>query len=47
MALINLALLTGNLGKPGGGVNLLRGQNNVQGAAHRGAIQERCRDRLP
>ena len=27
----NLALLTGNLGKPGAGVNPLRGQNNVQG----------------
>ena len=36
MALINLALLTGNLGKPGGGVNPLRGQNNVQGAAQMG-----------
>jgi formate dehydrogenase major subunit len=36
MALINLALLTGNLGKPGSGVNPLRGQNNVQGAAHMG-----------
>jgi formate dehydrogenase major subunit len=35
-ALINLALLTGNLGKPGAGVNALRGQNNVQGAAHMG-----------
>jgi formate dehydrogenase major subunit len=35
-ALINLALLTGNLGKPGAGVNPLRGQNNVQGAAHMG-----------
>lgn len=33
MALINLALLTGNLGKSGSGVNPLRGQNNVQGAA--------------
>ena len=33
MALVNLALLTGNLGKPGAGVNPLRGQNNVQGAA--------------
>jgi formate dehydrogenase major subunit len=29
-------LLTGNLGKPGAGVNPLRGQNNVQGAAHMG-----------
>ena len=36
MALINLALLTGNVGKPGAGVNPLRGQNNVQGAAHMG-----------
>jgi formate dehydrogenase major subunit len=33
MCLVNLALLTGNLGKPGCGVNPLRGQNNVQGAA--------------
>jgi len=36
MALVNLALLTGNLGKPGTGMNPLRGQNNVQGAAHMG-----------
>lgn len=36
MCLVNLALLTGNLGKPGTGVNPLRGQNNVQGAAHMG-----------
>ncbi len=36
MCLINLALLTGNVGKPGAGVNPLRGQNNVQGAAHMG-----------
>jgi formate dehydrogenase major subunit len=35
-ALINLSLLTGNLGKPGTGINPLRGQNNVQGAAHMG-----------
>lgn len=31
-ALANLALLTGNVGKPSTGVNALRGQNNVQGA---------------
>ena len=31
-ALLNLALLTGNVGRPGTGVNPLRGQNNVQGA---------------
>lgn len=36
MALINLALLTGNLGRRGSGINPLRGQNNVQGAAHMG-----------
>jgi formate dehydrogenase major subunit len=34
--LVNLALLCGNVGKPGSGVNPLRGQNNVQGAAHMG-----------
>jgi formate dehydrogenase major subunit len=34
--LINLALLTGHFGKPGSGVNPLRGQNNVQGAGHMG-----------
>lgn len=36
MCLVNLALLTGNLGIPGAGVNPLRGQNNVQGSAHMG-----------
>lgn len=36
MALVNLALLTGNIGKPGAGLNPLRGQNNVQGTAHMG-----------
>jgi formate dehydrogenase major subunit len=36
MCLVNMALLTGNLGKPGTGINPLRGQNNVQGAAHMG-----------
>jgi formate dehydrogenase alpha subunit len=33
----NLALLTGNIGRPGVGVNPLRGQNNVQGACDMGA----------
>ena len=37
MALVNLALLTGNIGKPGSGINPLRGQNNVQGAPHMGS----------
>ena len=32
LALINLALATGNIGNPGTGVLCLRGQNNVQGA---------------
>jgi formate dehydrogenase major subunit len=36
LALVNLALLTGNVGKPGSGINPLRGQNNVQGSAHMG-----------
>jgi formate dehydrogenase major subunit len=36
MALVNLALITGNIGRPGSGVNPLRGQNNVQGSAHMG-----------
>ncbi len=33
----NLAMLTGNVGRPGTGVNPLRGQNNVQGACDMGA----------
>ena len=36
MTIVNLALLTGNIGKEGAGVNPLRGQNNVQGSAHMG-----------
>jgi formate dehydrogenase alpha subunit len=36
--LANLALLTGNFGKPGSGVNPLRGQNNVQGACDMGGL---------
>ncbi|MDR5672060.1 formate dehydrogenase subunit alpha [Halalkaliarchaeum sp. AArc-GB] len=35
---INLALITGNLGRPGTGVNPLRGQNNVQGTCDVGAM---------
>lgn len=37
-ALANLALLTGKFGKPGSGVNPLRGQNNVQGACDLGGL---------
>ncbi|MFH1868617.1 MAG: formate dehydrogenase subunit alpha [Candidatus Omnitrophota bacterium] len=38
LATSNLALLTGNVGKPSAGVNPLRGQNNVQGACDMGAL---------
>ncbi|MBU4179632.1 MAG: molybdopterin-dependent oxidoreductase, partial [Actinobacteria bacterium] len=38
MAIANLAMLTGNIGRPGTGVNPLRGQNNVQGACDLGAL---------
>lgn len=38
LALANLAMLTGNIGKKGGGVNPLRGQNNVQGACDMGVL---------
>jgi len=38
LALANLAMLTGNVGRPGTGVNPLRGQNNVQGACDLGAL---------
>ncbi len=40
MALADLAMLCGNLGIPGGGVNPLRGQNNVQGACDMGALPD-------
>lgn len=38
LALANLSMLTGNVGKPSTGVNPLRGQNNVQGACDVGAL---------
>jgi formate dehydrogenase major subunit len=41
LALINLALLTGHVGRYGSGVNPLRGQNNVQGGGDMGAIPNR------
>lgn len=37
-SLANLQMLTGNMGIPGGGVNPLRGQNNVQGACDMGCL---------
>jgi len=36
----NLAMLTGNIGRPGTGVNPLRGQNNVQGACDMGGLPD-------
>jgi predicted molibdopterin-dependent oxidoreductase YjgC len=41
LALINLALLTGHVGRFGSGLNPLRGQNNVQGGGDMGAIPNR------
>jgi formate dehydrogenase alpha subunit len=38
LALVNLALLTGHVGREGTGLNPLRGQNNVQGASDSGAM---------
>jgi formate dehydrogenase major subunit len=39
-SLANLAMLCGNLGIEGGGVNPLRGQNNVQGACDMGGLPD-------
>ena len=41
LALINLALLTGHVGKYGSGLNPLRGQNNVQGGGDMGSLPDR------
>ncbi len=38
LSLVHLALLTGHIGRPGTGLNPLRGQNNVQGASDAGAM---------
>lgn len=38
LAIANLAMLCGHIGKPNSGVNPLRGQNNVQGACDMGAL---------
>jgi len=40
LSIANLALLTGNVGRRGSGVNPLRGQNNVQGACDMGALPD-------
>jgi formate dehydrogenase alpha subunit len=39
-SLVNLALLTGQLGRPGSGISPLRGQNNVQGCGDAGCIPD-------
>ncbi len=39
-SLANLAMITGQIGRPGTGVNPLRGQNNVQGACDMGALPD-------
>ena len=39
-SLANLAMMTGQIGRPGTGVNPLRGQNNVQGACDMGALPD-------
>jgi formate dehydrogenase major subunit len=41
LSLINLALLTGHVGRYGSGLNPLRGQNNVQGGGDMGALPHR------
>ncbi|WP_274963789.1 formate dehydrogenase subunit alpha, partial [Thioclava electrotropha] len=38
IAIANLAMMTGNIGRPGVGVNPLRGQNNVQGSCDMGSF---------
>ncbi|HWK54190.1 MAG TPA: formate dehydrogenase subunit alpha [Hyphomicrobiales bacterium] len=44
MGLANLAMITGNLGINGGGVNPLRGQNNVQGSCDMGSFPHEFSD---
>jgi formate dehydrogenase major subunit len=44
MALANLAMVTGNVGRPGTGVNPLRGQNNVQGSCDMGSFPHELPD---
>ena len=38
MAMANLAMITGNIGRAGVGVNPMRGQNNVQGSCDMGSF---------
>ena len=46
-ALINLAVMTGNMGRPGTGTSPIRGQNNVQGASDVGALPNVFSDYRP
>ena len=43
----NLALLTGNVGRPGAALLPLRGQNNVQGSSDHGALPDTFTDYRP
>ncbi|MEX2216494.1 MAG: formate dehydrogenase subunit alpha [Phycisphaeraceae bacterium] len=45
--MINMAVMTGNLGRPGTGTNPIRGQNNVQGASDVGALPNVFSDYRP
>ena len=47
MLIADLAMITGNIGRPGVGVNPLRGQNNVQGAADMGCQPHQGAGYLP
>jgi formate dehydrogenase major subunit len=40
IAVSNMALITGNIGKPSSGINPLRGQNNVQGSCDMGSLPD-------
>ena len=44
MSISNMAMMVGKLGKPGCGVNPIRGQNNVQGACDMGASRPSSAD---
>jgi len=46
-SLVNLAMLCGNIGVEGGGLNPLKGQNNVQGASDLGALPNVLTDYQP
>ncbi len=47
MAMANIAMATGNIGRPGVGVNPLRGQNNVQGSCDMGSFPHELSDYRP